>query len=169
MSARDRLALRLPANGNVLSVTIALTFAAFGWSSAFVAVLPVADWPSSWVARALLFCGAAVGAIVGASCLAHVIQVLLQVVVPSRIEGDADAMRIAVWRTWSGLWEGFLRAKARIARGEVRGVGFSRGQGGETQVFVLHRSGHAIGTGFGGSEEEAKRVGDAIVEWAAGG
>lgn len=169
MIARDELALRLPGQANVVSIVIALAFASLALSSAYVAVLPVADWPASWMVRVLLFCGAAVGVTVGASCVAFVMQALLQAVVPSRVVGDAAALRVEVWRTWSGLWEGFLRTSASVPRSEIRGVGYSRGQGGETQVFVLHRSGHAIGTGYGGGEEEARRVGAAIVGWASGG
>jgi hypothetical protein len=109
---------------------------------------------------------------VGLACLVVLLASILRAVSPSRLGGDDDTLRLSVWQTWggSGVWAPVRRVELRVPRADLRGVALSEGQGGpsDTQLFLLHRSGLALGTGWSGEAEEARALGERLVAWLEG-
>lgn len=117
----------------------------------------------------MAWCVAGVGVVLGGGVLAlagmGLVQGCVYRVWPSRLEMRSTHLRVRVWHTWSGPWDGLRRAYAVIPREQLRGVGILYGQGGGAQLFVAHDSGLALGMGWSGSLEEAQRLGGVVAAW----
>lgn len=149
-----------------LLVTLALGVLA---SSFVISAFAHPSWffTSSWSGQLLVLLGLAVCGWIGVSCLAHAVQLLLHAVSPSRLEGDRLRLRVRVWNTWGGLWSGFRRTNALFPREKLRGAALTAGQGGQSQLFVVHASGQAFGTGWSGDEDEGRRLATSFLRWLA--
>jgi hypothetical protein len=167
--ASGALALRLPARvpwGSMVVVAAlgALCLGAIGLGLAAVLQRPTAL--SSW---GQLVLGLPLW-IVGPACLACVVAWTLHARSPSRLVGDDHTLRLRVWRTWEGTWAALHRLEPQVPRADLHGVALVHGQGGatDTQLFLLHRSGLALGTGWSGTTEQARAHGAHVVAWLEG-
>jgi hypothetical protein len=121
--------------------------------------------PSSALAWVAVVVGLSLGALVGTYFIGALAQVLLHALVPSYVSRNGSMVRVRVWHTWHGLWQGFRRTDVLVHRAQLRGVEFMVGQGGETQVFVVHVSGQSFGTGWRGSRKSAVSLGEELLAW----
>jgi hypothetical protein len=167
-SAWEETTLRLPLRASVQlsSILIPLALTAYGYgAAAFVWTFRAS---ATDLARgALMLVGSLVGVFLATSCSAFLLQQLLHFVVPARLEGDASALRVRVWNTRDGLAAGFRRTDVLVPRDQVVGVALSTGRWGDAQLFLLHRSGLAFGTGWSGPRADAVRLSGPIVRWVA--
>jgi hypothetical protein len=160
-----RLPLRVPIH--LPSLFVLLGLAGYGYGAA--ALVWICRTSADDVARtALMLVGFLVGILLATFCSASLLQRLLHSVVPARLEGDASALRVRVWNTWEGLGDGFRRTDVLVPRDQVMGVSLSIGQWGDSQLFLLHSSGLAIGTGWSGTHADAVRLSEPILRWTAG-
>lgn len=169
--ARGPLALRLDerepcAFDAVVAVMGLLCLGATG-----LGMLAVYEHPTALFSWAQLLMGLLL-AYVGFRCLLAVLASILRARSPARLDGDDDMLRLSLWDTWGGegLWAPVRRIELRVPRADLRGVALSEGQGGppDTQLFLLHRSGLALGTGWSGEAEEAQALGERVVGWLEG-
>ena len=167
-SAWEETTLRLPLRASVQlsSILIPLVLTAYGYGAA-VLVWTFRASATDLARGALMLVGSPVGILLATSCCAFLLQQLLHFVVPARLEGDATALRVRVWNTWDGLADGFRRTDVLVPRDHITGVVLSTSQTGQSQLFLLHRSGLAFGTGWSGERADAVRLSGPIVRWVA--
>ncbi len=112
--------------------------------------------------------GIPLGGWVASTALAFGAQTALQLLWPSRIDGDEGVLRLRTWVTWGDILGGFRRIDVCIPREDLSGVAFWEGQGGHTHLALVHRSGHALETGWYGSRQEAELQARRIHAWLGG-
>jgi len=164
-AASQRLEIHLRSRVPLVFVAFVLPLGLLGLAAAIGALQAVVASPD----RALYWLAALVGVPLGATvafiCLGRLLKDRLYALLPSRLEGSIVGLRVRVWKTWSGPWDGFQRIDVLVPREQIAGVCFSKDQGGGTMLHLIHRSGHTIGTGWSGSREDAERHGRAILGW----
>jgi hypothetical protein len=106
-----------------------------------------------------------VGAWITVCCAACVLDCALQAAIPSRVDGDDVHLRVRVWRRWTGILDGLRRTDVCIPRDRIAGAGLREDPLGQSQLFVLHASGYAFGTGWRGTEQEGRRLAQSVARW----
>jgi|SRR6187399_421267 len=114
-----------------------------------------------------LFVSLPLGLLLGICSGAAVLQQLVHQLIPSRLEGTSVSLWLRIWHTWGGPLAGFKRTNTRVVRGDIEGVSFAIAQGGYSQLFIVHASGHQFYAGFSGDRRRAECYGTAILEWLA--
>lgn len=151
-----------PSLGQLVSWLTMVLVGAFGVMAAGSAAWDALPAGSDLV---LLLLVVPVGAWITVWCVACIVECALHTALPSRVDGDTRDLRVRVWRRWTGALEGLGRTDVRIPREEILGVGLQRGPLGQAELFVLHASGYAFGTGWRGSEEDGRRLALPIARW----
>ena len=151
-----------------------LTLVVVGWGVAWTLPSSLGDVPSfgGWGVLALpfgLLVSLPLGVLVGTWSAAVLARAGLGLLVPSRLDGDSTALRLRVWKTWRGLASGFVRTQATIPRERILGVAFGRGQGGHSQLFLVHQSGYHFYAGFTGDRQRLEELGISIEQWLGRG
>lgn len=141
-----------------------LAFCLGCYGAALILVFDLAHGPGP--ARCLTSLGGLLLALwIGTFCAGCLVQGLLLLAVPSRLGGDESALRVRVWNTWEGLASAFRRTDVRVPREHLTGVLLGTAQNGDSQLFLLHASGLAFGTGWRGTRERALTLGEAVDRW----
>lgn len=152
---------------SLMVVLFAGAGAILGFGAALAALLNLFEAPSSvraWVQAAI---GLSLGGWVGTGSVVLVVSVFLHACSPSRLVGERDALNIRVWNTWQGTFERLKRVRRSIPREHIEGVGWTTGQGGQSQLFIVHSSGKCFATGWDGTAEEAERLSQPLLQWIA--
>lgn len=168
-AAHGRLALRLPARVPWGSMVVVTALGLLCLGAIGLGVAAVVERPTALASWGQLVLGLPLW-IVGPACLACVVAWTLHALSPARLDSDEGDLRLSVWRTWEGTWAALHRLELRVPRADLRGVALVHGQGGaaDTQLFLLHRSGLALGTGWSGSTAQARAHGARVVDWLEG-
>jgi hypothetical protein len=145
---------------------VLFTFAAVDYGAAGV-LWASRDGTSGPGARARMLVGLGLALLVACFCTLCLAQLALHFLLPARLDGDESSLRVRLWNTWEGLLAGFRRIDVTVPREEVAGVVTTAGQGGDAQLFLVHRSGIAFGTGCSRAGADANRLGAPIARWLA--
>lgn len=146
-------------------VVAPLFFVGLGFGAAVFALLGLLQAPTSAWAWLEAVIGVGLGGWVGIYCSAWLLQLIVHAVIPGRLEGDSNGLRVRVWITWKGLWEGFRRTDVSISREHIRGVDFTTGQGGQLLLFISHESGKRFSAGWSGSLAEGTSLVQPLLHW----
>lgn len=116
------------------------------------------------------FAGPVLGGWVGSFTGLFVIAQCLHWLFPPWMRVRGTTLELATWNTWQGLLEMFRRVRVALPLSQLVGVGLCQGQGGwehDTQLFLIHRSGLGMGTGWSSSFDEARRLGVILARLAS--
>lgn len=150
----------------LISLGVWLVFGLLGYSAAFVVGSSVFHHSESLFAWLGLIMALPLGLFIGTCCFAAIFHFFVHATMPSRLVADERRLKFCVWNTWGGLWDGFRRVKSILPRNQLAGIAFSRGQGGDWQLFVLHSSGPALGTGWSGrTKQDALNMSHSLLRW----
>jgi hypothetical protein len=146
-------------------VVVLICFMCMAYGAAWAALWNVIASPSGWLGWAALIVGVLLGGFVGTFALAGLMQSVLRSVFPTYLEldGNQHVVRMNAWNTWEGAMSGFRRVKAMLPYNQLEGFALLTGQGGESQFFLLHRSGLACGTGWSGTRPKATELGKSLM------
>lgn len=146
---------------------IFLSGACISFAAAVAVIWSVLNNPG-WKDWMNLLVGVPFGGLVGVSCGAMVAGSVIHIFIPSYLEGNASFLQVRVWNTWEGVWQCFKRTDVKVPCKQLKGAAFSIGQGGQTQLFILHSSGLAFGTGWSGSRMRAIQLKERVIHWLSG-
>jgi len=147
------------------AIAVLLSFAVLGYGAAMVGLASIWIQPMALIAWVSAIIGVSLGGWVGSTTLAIVLLDVLRLARPSSLDFRGDELRVRVWRTWGGLWEAFRRTDVDLRRDQVIGVSLGLTQGMQTQLYLVHQSGHEIGLGWHGSREDALLYAQPILRW----
>lgn len=145
---------------------VLLFFGSCGYGASLAVVSAIVHHSESLFAWLGLIMALPLGLFLGTYCFGAIFRIFLHAIMPSKLVGEEHTLKLRVWNTWGGLWDGFRQVKADVPRNQLTGVVFSRGQGGDWQLFILHSSGLALGTGWSGrTKTDALNMSVSLLTW----
>jgi len=157
----QRSRVRLPP-ASLLWVALPASVATLGAVSLWGAIHPLQVGPNGWFGWTAAVVGVLLGCILVVPGVTWLVQMLLHAAIPGRLDHTSDGLRVRVWTTWKGLWDGFRRIDVTIPAQDFAGVMFGVSQGRQTSLFVAHASGLALSTGWEGPRPQALALAAAL-------
>ncbi len=111
--------------------------------------------------------GIPLGGYVGFIMVVWLVQAMLEALIPSRITGTTEQLRLRIWGWRTNLFATPKRGEVCLPREQVRGVCVSKGQGNSWWLNIVHSSGHTLYTGWSGSRKEAEAQARDLQGWIA--